>query len=183
VGGQPYRITAAIKDTAIDELLHERYESDGLVIAGTSARALMMPEVVIMDGESRTHPTTDTIKTGTGMGFLQGVVLDVHFAERGRSGRMLTAIAKFPDCLGLGIDEDAALVINGADCEIIGGGSVFIFDARTRDFVDFTATHRKDIALAGVRLHVLPSGSHFNLETRTLAGAVGQVSIPYGRSA
>jgi cyanophycinase len=175
VGGQPYRITDAIKDTPVHKLLHERYQ-DGLVIAGTSAGALMMPEVVIMDGESRTHPTADTIKTGPGMGFLHGVVLDVHFAERGRAGRMLSAIAQFPDCLGLGIDEDAALVIHGPDCEIIGGGSVFIFDARTRDYVDYTPPDRKDIALVGVRLHVLPSGSRFNLETRTLTSAPGRGS-------
>jgi cyanophycinase len=107
VGGQPYRITEAIKDTPIDKLLHERYE-DGLILAGTSAGALMMPEVVIMDGQSRAHPTTDTITTGAGMGFLHGMLLDVHFAERGRAGRMLAALSQFPDSLGIGIDEDAA---------------------------------------------------------------------------
>jgi cyanophycinase len=182
VGGQPYRITDALKDTPVHELLHERYE-EGVVLAGTSAGALMMPDIVIMDGTSETHPTYETTKTGPGMSFLPGVLLDVHYAERGRCGRMLSAIAKYPDRLGLGIDEDTALVIKGSECEVLGGGSVFVFDARTRGYVNFTPPESQDIALVGVRLHVLPSGAQFNLETRALTGAPGQKSVQLGKSA
>jgi cyanophycinase len=183
VGGQPYRITDAIKDTPIADALYERVRT-GMVLAGTSAGALMMPEVVITDGESRTHPTTDTISIGPGMGFLKGVVLDVHYAERGRSGRMLSAIEKFPDCLGLGLDEDAAIVVRGgSEFEVVGSGSVFVFDSRTRDYVDYTPPDRKDVALVGVRLHVLPSGSRFNLETRMLTSAPATLDSPLGKTA
>jgi cyanophycinase len=182
VGGQPYRVTDALKDTPVHKLLQERYQ-DGLVLAGTSAGALMMPDIVIMDGASGTHPTYETTEIGPGMGFLPSVLLDVHYAERGRCGRMLSAIAKYPDRLGLGIDEDTALVIEGGDFEVVGGGSVFVFDARTRDYVDYTPPDSQDIALVGVRLHVLPSGSRFNLETRTLTSAPGQGSVHFGKSA
>lgn len=179
IGGQPYRILDAIKGTPIDDLLHKRY-AEGLVLAGTSAGALMMPEVVITDGESKTHPTDNTIESAPGMGFLRGVVVDVHFAERGRCGRMLSALARFPDCLGLGIDEDAALVIHRGECEVLGGGSVFFFDPGGPDFRDFSPTDRPEIALAGVRLHVLPSGYHFNLSTRTPQAPSTAVDAPTG---
>jgi cyanophycinase len=165
VGGEPVRIVRAIKGTAIDRQLHERLV-DGLVVAGTSAGALMMPEVVIMDGESRTHPADTVVDPGPGMGFSPKVVLDVHFAERGRIGRMLTALAKFPDCLGIALDEDAALVIKRDACQVIGKGSVFFYDPSRPDFKKMSRPGAHSIALAGVRLHVLTSGLGFDLKRR-----------------
>jgi cyanophycinase len=165
VGGQPYRITEAIRHTPIDELLHRR-RREGLVIAGTSAGALMMPDVVIMDGESRTNPSRDTIESGPGMGLLKDIVLDVHFAERGRVGRMLAALAKFPKCLGLAIDEDAALIIRGQEFEVVGCGSVFVFDPGAPEFKDITRAGCENIGLVGIRLHVLPAGCRFDLKRR-----------------
>jgi cyanophycinase len=129
----------------------------------------MMPDTVIMDGESRTNPSDDTIEPGPGMGFLNGVILDVHFAERGRCGRMLSALAKFPDCLGLGIDEDAAMIIEGDEFEVVGDGSVFIFDPGRPEFKNVTPPGNRNIALVGVTLHVLSAGCRFNLKQRTYA--------------
>src|SRR3954468_16778797 len=167
VGGEPSRIIPALRNTAVHTVLHQRYQ-DGLILAGTSAGALMMPEVVIMDGESRTHPTEDTIKPGPGMGFLTNVLLDVHFAERGRCGRMLAAIAKFPDCVGIGIDEDAALIYHKGCCDVIGTGSVFVFDPSSLDFQNLSHENESDIALAGVKLHLLPSGFRSRIESGTV---------------
>ena len=81
VGGEPIRILEAIRDTPVATILHQRHER-GLVIAGTSAGALMMPDVVILNGDSATHPTERTIEAGRGMGFVSGLLLDVHYAER-----------------------------------------------------------------------------------------------------
>ena len=168
VGGEPIRILEAIQDTPVASMLHQRHER-GLVIGGTSAGALMMPDVVILNGDSATHPAENTIEAGRGMGFVSGLLLDVHYAERGRCGRMLSAIAKFPRYLGLGIDEDTALVLQDGSFEVLGSGSVFIFDARTSNYQDLTPEEREDLALTGVQLHVLPRGFRFDLESRTLA--------------
>src|SRR4051812_46207816 len=167
VGGEPVRILHALRESVVAEALRERYKN-GLIIAGTSAGALMMPEVVIMDGESRTHPTEDTIKPGPGMGLLRNLLLDVHFAERGRCGRMLSAIAKFPNCVGIGIDEDAALIYYKGCCDVIGTGSVFVFDPSSPDFQNLSHENDSDIALAGVKLHVLPSGFRFRIKSGTV---------------
>jgi cyanophycinase len=165
VGGEPIRIVRAIKDSPIDKMLHERVQF-GAVLAGTSAGALMMPEIVLMDGESQTNPSTDTIEASPGMGFLKGVLIDVHFAERGRCGRMLSAIAKFPNCVGFGIDENTALVVRGTRCEVLGSGSLFVFDPTAPTYENFTPPGCKDFALKGVQLHVLPSGCSYDLATR-----------------
>ena len=81
---------------------------------------------------------------------------------------MLSAVSKFPRYLGLGIDEDTALVLQDGSLEVLGTGSVFIFNARTPNYQDLTPAEREDLALTGVQLHVLPSGFRFDLESRTL---------------
>ncbi|WP_442483041.1 cyanophycinase [Aeoliella sp. SH292] len=162
VGGEPCRLLGALKGTVVEEVLHKS-NSEGLVIAGTSAGALMMGDVVFMDGENRTNPSEDTMKPGPGMSLIRQVLLDVHFAERGRCGEMLCAIAKFPDHLGIGIDENTAVIYRGGCCRVIGSGAVFLFDPSHPDFHDHT-NGTDDLALVGVRLHVLPKGFEFRIE-------------------
>jgi cyanophycinase len=162
VGGEPHRLLEALKGTVAEEVLCNRYR-EGIVIAGTSAGALMMGDVVFMDGKDRTNPSEDTMQPGPGMSLIPQVLLDVHFAERGRCGEMLSAIAKFPDHLGLGIDENTALIYQGGHCRVIGSGAVFLFDPSYPDFHDHT-DGTGDLALAGVRLHVLPKGFEFRIE-------------------
>ncbi|MUL35843.1 cyanophycinase [Gloeocapsopsis dulcis] len=165
-GGDQARITDILKDTEIDTKIHERFQA-GLVIGGTSAGAAVMPDVMIIEGDSETNPRMEIVDLGPGMGFLPGVVIDQHFSQRGRLGRLIAALAQQPAVLGFGIDENTAMVVSDDQFEVIGEGSVTVVD-------DSNITHSnvdeilKDEALAvcGARLHILPHGYKFNLKTR-----------------
>lgn len=181
-GGDQARITSILKGTELDAAIHKRYEEEGVVVGGTSAGAAMMPDMMIVEGASETNPRVDVVQMGPGMGFLPGVVIDQHFLQRGRLGRLISALAQQPAVLGFGIDEDTAVIVNGKEFEVVGSGAVTVVD-------ESEATHSnvgeilKDEALAvcGARLHILPQGYRFNLETRksiinTRAASDNQVS-------
>lgn len=166
-GGNQARITECIKDTELDAALHKRFE-EGAVIAGTSAGAAMMPDMMIVVGEGETNPRREVAKMDRGMGFLPNVVIDQHFAQRGRLGRLLSALAQQPASLGFGIDENTAIVVSGKIVEVVGEGAVTVVD-------ESTVTHNniekllpdEDLALCGATLHILPSGYKFDLEKRS----------------
>ena len=94
-GGNQARITSILKDTKIDSLLHKRFD-EGAVIGGTSAGAAMMPEAMIVEGDADTNPRIEIVALEPGMGFLPEVIIDQHFAQRGRLGRLLSAVAQKP---------------------------------------------------------------------------------------
>jgi cyanophycinase len=165
-GGDQSRIVDFIKGTPLDKAIHQRHQ-EGAVIGGTSAGAAMMPDEMIVGGASVSNPSVDAVSMGPGMGFLPGIVVDQHFAQRGRLGRLLAALVLQPAVLGLGIDEDTAVVVDNNEFQVVGRGAITVVD-------ETTATHNnlegllKDeaIAVCGVKLHILPHGYRFNLETR-----------------
>lgn len=165
-GGDQARITRLLKDTEFDRLIHERY-AQGLVIGGTSAGAAMMPEMMIIKGDSETNPRVEIVHMDRGMGFLPNIVLDQHFAQRGRLGRLLSALAQQPVVLGLGIDENTAIVVSGDVFEVIGEGAVTIIDVAD---ITHSNLHKllpdEALAFCDTKLHILPSGYRFNLKTR-----------------
>ncbi len=165
-GGNQARITELIKDTELDAQLHKRF-ADGIVIAGTSAGAAMMPDMMIAEGESETNPRMEVVRMDRGLGFLPGVVIDQHFAQRGRLGRLLSALAQQPANLGFGIDENTAIAINGKDLEVIGEGAVTIVDESTMTHSNIHELLKDEpLALCGATLHILPHGYKFDLEKR-----------------
>ncbi|HAA33239.1 MAG TPA: cyanophycinase [Cyanobacteria bacterium UBA8553] len=165
-GGDQARITSILKDTEIDKLLHKRF-AEGLAIAGTSAGAAMMPDVMIVEGDSETNPRIEIVEMDRGMGFLPGVVIDQHFAERGRLGRLLSAVAQQPVVLGFGIDENTALVVNNNELEVIGEGAVTVIDVSAITHTNLDQILKdEDLALCGVKLHILPHGYRFDLSSR-----------------
>lgn len=166
-GGNQARITECLKDTQLDAMLHKRF-ADGVVIAGTSAGAAMMPDMMIVEGESETNPRMEVVSMDRGMGFLPGVVIDQHFAQRGRLGRLLSAIAQQPVNLGFGIDENTAIAINGKELEVIGAGAITIVDVANITHNNVEELLRDEpLALCNATLHILPHGYKFNLETRS----------------
>lgn len=165
-GGDQARITSILKDTEIDALIHKRY-AEGIVVGGTSAGAAMMPEIMIVEGDSQTHPRVEVAAMGPGMAFLPGVVIDQHFAQRGRLGRLLSALAQQPVVLGFGIDENTAVVVNGNEFEVIGEGAITVIDVTdiTHNNLD-ELLKDEALAICGAKLHILPHGYRFNLKTR-----------------
>lgn len=118
-GGAQRRITAIVSGTRVERWLHEKVEQ-GLVIAGTSAGAAMMSSTMILGDAD----TTSIVALGPGLGFLPGTVIDMHLSERRRLPRLLAAVARLPQHLGIGIDENTALIVDGTRLEVIGSGTV-----------------------------------------------------------
>ncbi|ARV59708.1 cyanophycinase [Nostocales cyanobacterium HT-58-2] len=165
-GGDQARITSVLKDTELDAAIHKRF-SEGIVVGGTSAGAAVMPDVMIVEGESETNPRMEIVEMGPGLAFLPGVVIDQHFSQRGRLGRLIAALAQRPVVLGFGIDENTAIIVTDNQFEVIGEGCVTIVD-------DSEVMHSnvedilKDepLAVCGAKLHILPHGYKFDLKTR-----------------
>lgn len=165
-GGDQARITSCLKDTELDRTIHKRY-SEGIIVGGTSAGAAMMPDIMIIEGESETNPRVDVVAMGPGMGFLPGVVIDQHFAQRGRLGRLVSALAQQPAVLGFGIDENTAIAVNGDEFEVIGEGAVTVIDESEKNHDNLDGLLKDEaLAVCGARLHILPDGYRFNLKTR-----------------
>ncbi|BAL91487.1 putative S51-family peptidase [Actinoplanes missouriensis 431] len=162
-GGDQERITSVIGGTATDSLLQELVSEGDLILAGTSAGAAMMSATMITGGESQ-RITAGSVRTGPGLEFLPGVLIDQHFGERGRLNRLLSAVARYPHELGLGIDEDTAILTEGDCFEVLGSGAVTVVDAGTA--TDIQVPPSGPIALAGATIHVLPAGYTFHLPGR-----------------
>lgn len=165
-GGDQARITGIIKDTELDAAIHKRC-SEGVVIAGTSAGAAVMPDVMIVEGDSETNPRINMVDLGPGMGFLPGVVIDQHFSQRGRLGRLISALAQEPAVLGFGIDENTAMAVTGDQFEVIGEGIITVVD-ESEVVHNNVAEILSDepLAFCGAKLHILPHGYKFDLANR-----------------
>lgn len=165
-GGDQARITGILKDTEIDVAIHNRY-AEGIVIAGTSAGAAVMPDKMIVEGDSQTNPRIEVVDMGPGLGFLPGVVIDQHFSQRGRLGRLISALLQEPAVLGFGIDENTAMVVTDNQIEVIGQGSVTIVDESETTYDNFGEILKDEpLAICGAKLHILPHGYKFDLKTR-----------------
>ncbi len=169
-GGNQSRITRLIRDTPLHHLLMERYVHEEFVIAGTSAGAMCMSEAMITGGKSTEALFKGAVKTKEGMGFIPDLIIDSHFIQRGRFGRVMEAVARFPERLGVGLAEDTGLVIkNCNECEVIGSGMVVLVDPSQ-------LTHNNEeilemgtpMSLCHLIVHVLAVGDHFILENRKL---------------
>lgn len=165
-GGDQSRITSILKGTELDKILHQQFAKE-LVIAGTSAGAAMMPEMMIVDGESQTNPRLETVELEPGMNFMPSVIIDQHFAQRGRLGRLISAVIQKPTSLGIGIDENTAIIVKDNEFEVVGESAVTIIDMADVTYSNLSQVlHDEDLALCDIKLHILPQRHHFNLETR-----------------
>ncbi|QSJ14261.1 cyanophycinase [Nostoc sp. UHCC 0702] len=180
-GGDQARITSILKDTEIDTAIHQRF-AEGAVIAGTSAGAAVMPDKMIVEGDSETNPRIEIVEMGPGMGFLPGVVIDQHFSQRGRLGRLISALILEPVVLGFGIDENTAMVVTDDQIEIIGQGCVTVVDESEANYNNSREILKDEpLAIFGAKLHILPHGYRFNLKTRQpilTDGSVVEESVP-----
>ncbi|WP_328460099.1 cyanophycinase [Actinoplanes sp. NBC_00393] len=168
-GGDQERITRVIGGTTADSLLQALVGDGSVVLAGTSAGAAMMSGTMITGGDG-----PGGVSTGPGLEFLPGVLIDQHFAERGRLNRLLGAVARYPHELGVGIDEDTAILTDGDRFEVLGNGAVTVVDAGCA--TDIRVPPTGPIALAGARIHVLPAGYTFHLMGRQPAAERGRAA-------
>ena len=165
-GGDQLRITRQIGDTGIEAKVRALYERGGLV-AGTSAGASVMSETMLVKGASKETHRIGDLHMAPGMGLVRDVIIDQHFAERGRMGRLLGAVAHNPRVLGLGIDEDTACMMEGDAFEVIGSGGVYVVDGTGVSYCNVAeASSESALSMHDVRVHVLSDGDSFDLKAR-----------------
>jgi cyanophycinase len=127
----------------------------------------MMSNIMILGGASGTSPRQHLVDMCPGMEFLAGVVIESHFAQRGRQGRLLSAVAQYPHDLGIGIDEDTAILVADNRFQVLGSGSVTLIDVSTALYSNLSEARKGDpLAFCGISLHVLPAGQCFDLSKR-----------------
>lgn len=165
-GGDQLRISSQIGDTPIEKRILEIHANGG-VIAGTSAGASVMSETMLVKGPGQESYRIGEVHMAPGLGLIRDVIIDQHFAERGRYGRLMGAVAHNPRLLGVGIDEDTALMVRGGTGEVLGAGAVYIFDGAEATHSN-VAEARAECALSihDVRMHVLSSGDAYDFSTR-----------------
>ena len=174
-GGNQLRLAAVVGGTRLGRALMERHRH-GLVVAGTSAGASAMASHMVAFGTSGATPKQRMTQMSAGLGLLPGVVIDQHFEQRNRIGRLLSLVAQSPGLLGIGIDEDtAALVSPSGVLEVIGKGSVTILDPARIQTDAYEAKRHRPIMVSGVVLHSLPSGYRFDLRRRQLRATLRPV--------
>ena len=148
------------------EILHKNFES-GILISGTSAGAAMMSGSMIISGESDAAPRVSGVEIAPGMNLVDGAIIDTHFSQRGRHGRLLTAVAHFPQLLGIGIDEKTAAIFRNGHFKVAGDGVVTVFDGSQMRHSDLPYKRDSEtVGMFGACVHVLPSGYSFKLKER-----------------
>lgn len=163
-GGDQLRITSLMGGTPTYDALREACH-EGVFIVGTSAGASVMSDTMIVEGKDEDSPRKCTLKMSPGFGLIKDVIIDQHFAQRGRFGRLLTGIAQNPEILGIGIDENTGIVVNkSGTIEVIGEGAVYFVDGSTITYTNVSELRSDEIlSMHNVKLHILTDGNKFDL--------------------
>jgi cyanophycinase len=168
-GGNQLRLSTTLGGTPVSDLLRRRHQEDGLHVAGTSAGAAFLSEHMIAYGDQGPTPRTDMVTLAAGAGLLQRVIIDQHFRQRDRLGRLLSAIAYNPRLVGIGVDEDTAAFIDPDRVfRVMGSGAVTVVDGSEVEHLSMdSAREDSPVSIIGLRVHVLVDGGSFDLESRT----------------
>lgn len=166
-GGDQLKITSILGGTPLFKEMKNTYDK-GCVYVGTSAGASVMSDTMIVSGPDEEAPRKCTLKMAPGLGFIKGVIIDQHFAQRGRIGRLLVGIAENPESLGIGIDEDTAIIVNTkAGIRVIGSGCVYVMDGSGITQSNVSEQHPDEVlSIYDVKMHVLKEGNKFDLSSK-----------------
>ncbi len=166
-GGNQLRLSTTLGGTSVAKLIRMRNQ-DGVHVAGTSAGAAFMPEHMIAFGAEGPTPRADKVTLAPGLGLVNRVIVDQHFRQRGRIGRLLAALAYNPFAVGLGLDEDTAAFIGPDETlEVYGSDAITVVDTSEVEYTSMDSAHEDDaVCILGIKLHILTRGASFNLHTR-----------------
>ncbi len=169
-GGNQLRLVTVVGATKLEDALVSAHDR-GAVIGGTSAGASAVAAHMVAFGRSGASPKHRMIHLSAGLGLVEGVVVDQHFEQRGRWGRLLAAVALSPRLIGIGLDEDTAAVIQpDRTLEVVGRGSVTIVDGAQVSSDAHQMKGHRPMMVSGAIVHALPSGYRFDLRARRLLG-------------
>lgn len=176
-GGDQLRLTSILGGTKFHDSILRKYQEESFIYAGTSAGAAAASENMIYQGSSQEALLKGEIKITQGLGFIENVIVDTHFVQRGRIGRLFQAVVSNPRTLGIGLGEDTGLYIDGDIMTAIGSGLVILVDGR---FIKDTNLTNIDIgqpiSIDNLVVHVLSQNDHFNLKSKDLTIVNSQYS-------
>lgn len=166
-GGNQLRISTILGGTDVARAIRTA-NARGVPVGGTSAGAAILSEHMIAFGKSGATPRAGMVSLAPGFGLTNRIVIDQHFRQRDRIGRLLAALAYNPFAVGIGLDEDTAAFIDGDDClEVIGSGAITIVDASKLEHSSMgTAKDGESICMTGIQLHILNGGGRYDLHAR-----------------
>lgn len=164
-GGDQIRLPKTLEDSRFLKTLRSRIQQ-GLVVGGTSAGAAGMSRVMIASGFRGQFPRGGAAKLAEGLGFEPRIIFDQHFSQRSRLGRLAVAVSLHPDLLGVGVDEDTCVVVDGDRLQVSGRSGVTIVDGRTLQVNHPLPGKRMPACLTGVQLHFLTSGCIYSIPDR-----------------
>ena len=168
-GGDQMRLVSLLGGTKFAQKLREKVAETNVVLAGTSAGAAGMSTSMIVRGEATSHPHKNSVKLSPGLGFLKNIIIDQHFTERGRISRLITAVAYNPYNLGIGIDENTAIILdNEGVLEVFGAGGVTVVDGTEITYNEIAEVDdHESFSICGVKLHILGNGLIYDYFGRT----------------
>ena len=166
-GGNQLRLTTLLGGTSVAKLIRQR-NAQGAHVAGTSAGAAVLSEHMIAFGEEGGSPRAGSVRLAPGLGLTNRFIIDQHFRQRDRLGRLSTALAFNPFAIGIGLDEDtAAFIAPDNTLEVVGSGAVTVIDAAGLQFSSMDRIEEGEpVCLLGLSVHILVSGATFNLQSR-----------------
>jgi cyanophycinase len=168
-GGDQLKITSQLGDTPVFSRVQEIFEAGG-VIAGTSAGASAMSETMLVaNNGDASYRIKSALLMAPGLGLAQDMLIDQHFAERGRMARLIGAVSQNPRVLGVGIDEDTAIIVeHNRRFQVLGAGAVYVVDGSTTTYSNIGDEDTdRTLSSFGLTVHMLSQGDRFELETRT----------------
>jgi cyanophycinase len=167
-GGSQLRLSTTLGGTPAGRSLR-RLNAQGVHVAGTSAGAAFLCEHMIARGDEGTSPRADMVNLAPGLGLTNHVIIDQHFRQRDRLGRLLTALAYNPFAVGVGLDEDTAAFIDpDGMLEVRGSGAITVVDPSDLEYSSMsTSRNSSPVCMVGVRLHILVDGIRYDTRTRT----------------
>jgi cyanophycinase len=165
-GGNQLRISAILGGTRVAKTIR-RLNANGVPVGGTSAGAAILPEHMIAYGNKGGTPKAGMVSLSPGLGLTNRFIIDQHFRERDRLGRLLSALSYNPFAVGIGIDENTAAMIDPNNIiHVVGTGTITVVDVSDVKHTSMAEASEGDaLCITNVKLHVLPEGSSFDLRT------------------
>jgi cyanophycinase len=180
-GGDQFRLSAILGNTDVLTAIQRKYLDDkDFIVAGTSAGAMAAGKIMLIEGkEAGDALLKGNVEVSSGLGFIDSCLIDTHFHERGRFGRLAQAVLINPTCNGVGLCEDTALLIHkGREAECLGSGTITIIDPSYVKHTNIAyAEEDTPLCIQNLRVHILHKGNKFRMDTRRFIPAKEDLKI------
>lgn len=179
-GGDQMRLVSTLGGTEFSQKMRRLARETDIVVAGTSAGAAGMSASMIVRGESTPHPHKNSVRLSPGLGLLKNIIIDQHFTERGRISRLITAVSYNPYNLGIGIDENTAIILNNEGIlEVFGTGTVTVVDGSEISYNEIAEVDDfQAFSVFGAKIHILGDGLIYDYFARNPLPPASEFLLP-----